>query len=89
MIKNCDNCEHQRYGRMHPCNYCVAAIYEGGRTSDPSHWIPKAPEIVRCRECQNHKPSNVRGRVWCKTMGRYMKEDGFCSEGERRNNDHN
>jgi hypothetical protein len=23
----------------------------------------------------------VRNRVWCKTMGRYMKEDGFCSEG--------
>ena len=44
-------------------------------------------EIIRCRVCQNHEPSNVRGRIWCKTMGRYMKEDGFCSLGERRNNE--
>lgn len=40
-----------------------------------------AIEVVRCRDCQSHEPCEVRNRVWCKTMGRYMKEDGFCSEG--------
>lgn len=41
-------------------------------------------EVIRCKEWQNHESSLVRGRIWCKTMGRYMKEDGFCSLGERR-----
>lgn len=37
--------------------------------------------VVNCKDCQSHEPCEVRNRVWCKTMGRYMKEDGFCSEG--------
>lgn len=41
-------------------------------------------ELVRCKDCQKHEPCEVRNRVWCKAMGRYMKEDGFCSYGERR-----
>ncbi len=84
MIKDCDNCVHYRHRRRNPCDSCVATWHDGQRTSDPSNWDAKAPEIVRCKECQNHEPSNVRGRVWCKAMGRYMKEDGFCSLGERK-----
>ena len=42
-------------------------------------------ELVLCKECQSHEPCEVRNRVWCKTMGRYMKEDGFCSEGVKDN----
>ena len=34
-----------------------------------------------CINCQYHEPCDVRNRVWCRQMGRYMKEDGFCSEG--------
>ena len=37
--------------------------------------------VVNCKDCQSHEPCEVRNRVWCRTMGRYMKEDGFCSEG--------
>ena len=40
-----------------------------------------AIEVVRCVNCQSHEPCEVRNRVWCRTMGRYMKNDGFCSEG--------
>ena len=40
-----------------------------------------AVEVVRCFNCQKHEPCEVRNRVWCRQMGRYMKEDGFCSEG--------
>ena len=42
-----------------------------------------AVEVVRCVNCQSHEPCEVRNRVWCRTMGRYMKEDGFCSEGDQ------
>ena len=40
--------------------------------------------MVRCEGCRTGEPCEVKGKVWCKKMGRYMKEDGFCSEGERR-----
>lgn len=45
-----------------------------------------AAELVNCRDCQSHEPCEVRNRVWCKTMGRYMKEEGFCSEGKMEDN---
>ena len=34
-----------------------------------------------CQNCQYHEPCEVRNRVWCRKLCRYMKEDGFCSEG--------
>lgn len=43
--------------------------------------INEAPEGLTCKECRDQEPSEVRNRVWCKQMCRYMKEDGFCSEG--------
>ena len=44
-------------------------------------------EVVHCRECQ-HSIDDAwpAGKVWCRKICRYMKEDGFCSLGERRNN---
>ena len=44
-------------------------------------------ELVRCKECQYREDSEVRDRIWCRKLGRYMKEDGFCSFGEGRNNE--
>lgn len=35
-----------------------------------------------CKDCALKEPSDIPGKVWCKRMGRYMKEDGYCSEGE-------
>jgi hypothetical protein len=43
-----------------------------------------AVEVVRCKDCRTGEPCEVKDKVWCKKMGRYMKEDGFCSEGERK-----
>ena len=46
-----------------------------------------AVEVVRCEQCKcNDITDNDkrRGIVWCKKICRYMKVDGFCSEGERR-----
>lgn len=37
--------------------------------------------VVLCKNCANKEPSAIREKVWCKRMGRYMKKDGFCSEG--------
>ena len=42
-------------------------------------------EVVLCKNCANHYAISCSdGMVWCKTMCRYMKEDGFCSLGERK-----
>lgn len=42
-----------------------------------------AVEVVRCKNCIESDPCDVsRNRVWCRRMGRYMKEDGYCSEGD-------
>lgn len=43
-----------------------------------------AVEVVRCGECLSHDDESCpTGRVWCKTMCRYMEKDGFCSFGKR------
>lgn len=40
---------------------------------------------TRCKDCGNREVCDFpKGRVWCRKMGRYMKENGFCSEGSRR-----
>lgn len=40
-------------------------------------------EVVMCGKCANSDTISCSdGMVWCKTMRRYMKEDGFCSLGE-------
>jgi hypothetical protein len=85
MIKDCDNCAHKRVNGYNPCDNCVVSCVEGKRTSDPSHWKKKI-EVIHCKDCQSHEPCEVRNRVWCSKMGRYMKEDGFCSEGKVKDN---
>ena len=68
----CDGCKAKPCG--HPAR-CVKFTLWLNRTAD-------AVEVVRCFDCQKHEPCEVRNRVWCRQMGRYMKEDGFCSEGK-------
>lgn len=41
--------------------------------------------ITRCKGCANSDTIGCSdGMVWCARMCRYMKEDGFCSFGERK-----
>jgi hypothetical protein len=35
----------------------------------------------QCKNCQYSEPCKPYNKVWCPKMGRYMKADGFCSEG--------
>lgn len=43
-----------------------------------------AVEVVRCKACLSHEAEGCpKGKVWCKTICRYMKPDGYCSEGKR------
>lgn len=35
-----------------------------------------------CKDCALKEPSDIPGKVWCKRMGRYMNQNGYCSEGE-------
>jgi hypothetical protein len=42
--------------------------------------------ITRCKGCAHSDTIDCSdGMVWCGRMCRYMKYDGFCSFGERRN----
>lgn len=63
------------------CRACwvddVMGVIEDAPTVD-------AVEVVRCKVCQ-HSADDAwpKGKVWCRKICRYMKEDGFCSYGER------
>jgi hypothetical protein len=52
-----------------------------------------AVEVVRCKDCKHYKPRNRSARWDCKTpccnrsAALKFPEDGFCSYGERRNNE--
>ena len=42
--------------------------------------------ITHCKNCAHSDTIGCSdGMVWCGRMCRYMKEDGFCSFGERKN----
>lgn len=44
-----------------------------------------AVEVVWCKNCASSDTISCSdGMVWCGRMCRYMKEDGFCSFGERK-----
>jgi hypothetical protein len=43
--------------------------------------------ITRCKGCSHSDTIDCSdGMVWCGRMCRYMKEEGFCSFGERKDN---
>ena len=43
--------------------------------------------ITHCKFCEHHDTIDCsEGMVWCKRICTYMKEDGFCSFGERKDN---
>lgn len=45
-----------------------------------------AVEVVRCKECFYHKDSCFagEGNIYCDVHMKYFPKDGFCSSGERR-----
>ena len=43
--------------------------------------------VVRSQNCQYSEPCKPYNKVWCPKMGRYMKQDGFCSEGKVKEDD--
>lgn len=41
--------------------------------------------VVRCEKCDHHDTDTCpENRVWCRMLRRYMKLDGYCSFGERK-----
>jgi hypothetical protein len=48
----------------------------------------KCQEIVRCKDCKRNQkpiiPYLVGTEVWCERLDRYFKNDWFCADGERR-----
>jgi len=44
---------------------------------------PTVDSVVHCKNCVHHKDSAIcEGWIDCKTMGRSLKKDSFCSLGE-------
>lgn len=51
---------------------------------DEAPAVDAAP-VVRCRECIHHTRTKSRlGFSWCDRFGNIMRDDDFCSIGERR-----
>lgn len=49
-----------------------------------------AVEVVRCKDCKYYEHPEYYGggtKDVCRTFKRQMKEDDFCSYGERKDND--
>ena len=43
-----------------------------------------AISVVHCQHCEHHSSNGCPdNRVWCRRLSRYMDTDGFCSYGER------
>ena len=72
-MANCKDCIHTGACEDAYCSYAP----------DPCMAFSKGEY---CSECQYREYSEVRDRIWCRKLGRYMKEDGFCSLGERKDN---
>lgn len=44
--------------------------------------------LVHCEDCGHHSDNGCPDdRVWCRRLSRYMDTDGFCSYGERKDNE--
>lgn len=74
---HCDGCKYLTNGL---CDHDICGSVE---------LIKEAPTVdaetvVRCEKCANsvYGTDCPEGRVWCKTMCRYMKNEGYCSFGE-------
>lgn len=48
-----------------------------------------AVEVVRCRDCIMKDPPEAYGDLQCHILGIPMKDDDFCSYGERKDGDGN
>ena len=76
----------ERLAYYHAHSYGKAEYAYGVATEE----VVKAPTIdavpvVRCRECIHHTRTKSRlGFSWCARFGNIMRDDDFCSIGERR-----
>lgn len=62
-------------------------IYQMSEISYKNGYQAALDSITHCKDCANSDTIDCSdGMVWCGAMCRYMKEDGFCSLGERREN---
>ena len=71
---DCKDCPSRKYGNK--CREYLKA----------DHLITNGVTIpTLCEHCQcSDTISCSSGRVWCSRMMRYMKLDGFCSEGKEK-----
>lgn len=41
-------------------------------------------ELVRCRDCRHYRTNNTTGYPHCEILKRFVTEDWFCADGERK-----
>ena len=73
-----DNLKQQMSGNK------ISTTIKQGNIAD--HLIANGVTIpVLCQNCKHHDTYTCpENRVWCKYLRRYMKLDGYCSYGERK-----
>lgn len=55
------------------------------KDDETDYYRDKLDSITHCNNCAHSDTIDCSdGMVWCGRMCRYMKEDGFCSFGERK-----
>ncbi len=76
-------------GEVQDCGCDVTDVVEMNYVENDvliDHLIANGVTIpVRCENCTHHDTDSCPdNRVWCSMIRRYMKPDGYCSYGERR-----
>lgn len=61
-------------GKMAAAGYDVHYILTGKNDGETAR-------VVRCGSCGNREENARGGTVWCRRLGLYMPENGYCSYG--------
>ena len=75
-IRCCEDCIH-----IEMCAMCVPPLPVCDSFKDIKNWV----EVVRCKDCASGKGSTYR--VCPLYRDGLMKDEDFCSKGERKDND--
>ena len=66
------------------CVCCGVVVPEGRQVCQKCE---SKVNVIRCKDCDHGSHVGTpEGRVWCEKICRYMRYEGYCSLGERKDN---
>ena len=88
MKDDCADCDKELRGKSKACEF--DRVYT---KMDFCGWLDDAPtvdavKVVRCKDCKFYHRMTAETGI-CKLACRHLGNDGFCSEGERKDGDGN